>query len=53
LDALLGHVFKYAESYTVCLVWVAVPLGFIACYLRFTGALQSAPVEEEKKDGRH
>ena len=32
---LFVHVFNYAESYTILLSWIVVPLGFFACYTFF------------------
>ena len=30
---LLEHIFAFAETYAVLLVWICVPLGFYAAYL--------------------
>lgn len=35
LLAFLTHWYRMAEVYAVILVWIAVPLGFFACYLFF------------------
>lgn len=29
---LLIHIYQFAESYTVVLAWVVIPLFFFACY---------------------
>lgn len=33
LLSLLLHVYAFAETYTVLLVWIVIPLGFYAAYL--------------------
>lgn len=43
LERLLWNVFNYGETYTFVLVWIVIPLTFLACFLWLRGA--SDPVE--------
>lgn len=33
MDTWITHLYQFAEVYTVLLVWIAVPLGFAACFI--------------------
>lgn len=50
MEAFLIHVFNFAESYTVILLWTVTPLLGIYLYFRFLKRLQS---EEEGKDAEN
>ena len=55
--SLLMHLYQRAEVYTVMLVWIVVPLGFVSCYLffqrQFGMFVPPQDVKESPSHGNH
>lgn len=50
MEELLLHLFNFAESYTVILLWTMAPLAGIYGYIRYWGALKP---KDEGKDAEN